>query len=170
MLLAMEQSKGTEKTAAALMHLLNYAATHPEAKIRYYASDMILYIDSDASYLSLPLGKSRSRGFFYFSKRQTKPKEKPTSLTPLNGAVYVLCTRLKHVMASAAEAEVGSLFMNCQEAIPIRTACEEMGHPQPPTPVKTDNSTASGLANATIKQRKSRSMDMRFYWHLTTRK
>jgi len=117
--LAMEQSKGTEKTAAALMHLPNYAATHPEVKIGYYASDMILYIDSNALYLSLPLGKSRAGGFFYLSKRQTKPKEKSTSLILLNGAVFVLCTRLKHVMASAAEAEVGSLFMNCQESIPI---------------------------------------------------
>jgi len=87
--LAMEQSKRTEKIAAALMHLLNYTATHPEAKIRYYASDMILYIDSDALYLSLPLGKSRAGGFFYFSKRQTKRKEKPTSLISLNGIVYV---------------------------------------------------------------------------------
>jgi len=107
-----------EQRAAALTHLLNYAATHPEAKIRYYASDMILYIDSDASYLSLPQGKGRAGGYFYFSKRQTKTK-KPTSLIPLNGALYILCTRLKHVMASAAEAEEGILFMNCQEAIPI---------------------------------------------------
>jgi hypothetical protein len=35
---------------------------------------------------------------------------------------------------------------------------------QPPRPIKTDNSTASGNANNTLKQRKSRAMDMRFYW------
>jgi hypothetical protein len=44
------------------------------------------------------------------------------------------------------------------------TTIEELGHPQPPTPIKTDNSTACGIANNTLKQCKSRSMDMRFYW------
>jgi hypothetical protein len=67
-------------------------------------------------------------------------------------------------MASAAEAKVGGLFFNGQDAVPIRTTLEELNHPQPPTPIKTDNSTASGIANNTLKQRKSRAMDMHFYW------
>jgi hypothetical protein len=33
--------------------LLDYLATHPYAAIRYHASDMILHIHSDASYLSV---------------------------------------------------------------------------------------------------------------------
>ena len=41
---------------------------------------------------------------------------------------------------------------------------EEMVHPQPPTPVQVDNSTALGIATGTIKQCKSKSIDMRFYW------
>ena len=67
-------------------------------------------------------------------------------------------------MASAAEAKFGTLFLNCQEAVPIRITLEEMGHSQPPTPVQVDNSTALGIATITIKQRKSKAMDMRFYW------
>ena len=39
-----------------------------------------------------------------------------------------------------------------------------MGHVQPPTPVQVDNSTALGIATGTINQRKSKSLDMRFYW------
>ena len=39
-----------------------------------------------------------------------------------------------------------------------------MGHPQLPTPVEVDNSTAFGLAKKQIKQQKSKSMDMRYYW------
>ena len=39
-----------------------------------------------------------------------------------------------------------------------------MGHSQPPTPVQVDNSTALGIATGAIKQRKSKAMDMRFYW------
>ena len=50
--IAAQQSKGTEKTYADNLCLFNYAATHPNSKIRYTASDMILYIHSDASYLS----------------------------------------------------------------------------------------------------------------------
>ena len=67
-------------------------------------------------------------------------------------------------MASAAEAELGALFLNCQESVPIRITLEEMGHTQPPTPVHFDNSTALGIATGNIKQRKSKAMDMRFYW------
>src|SRR5687768_5783376 len=39
-----------------------------------------------------------------------------------------------------------------------------MGHPQPATPMKTDNSTASGISNQTVKQKCTCAMDMRFYW------
>ena len=67
-------------------------------------------------------------------------------------------------MASAAEAKLGALFLNCQEAVPIRITLEKMGHTQPPTPVQVDNSTALGIATGTIKQLKSKAMDMRFYW------
>ena len=50
--IAAQQSKVTEKTYANTLWLLNYAATHPNAKIHYTASDMILYIHSDATYIS----------------------------------------------------------------------------------------------------------------------
>ena len=52
--IAAQQSKGTEKTYADNLWLLNYAATHPSAKICYTARVMILCIHSDASYLSEP--------------------------------------------------------------------------------------------------------------------
>ena len=67
-------------------------------------------------------------------------------------------------MASAAEAKLGALFLNCQESVPIRIMLEEMGHTQPPTPVQVDNSTTFGIATRNINQRKSKAMDMRFYW------
>jgi hypothetical protein len=41
---------------------------------------------------------------------------------------------------------------------------EEVGHPHPPTPMETDNTTATGYSNGTIKQKRSKVMDMRFYW------
>ena len=67
-------------------------------------------------------------------------------------------------MSSAAEAELGALFLNAQEAAPIRTTLIEMNWPQPPTPIQVDNSTAVGISNQNIKQKMSKVMDMRFYW------
>ena len=67
-------------------------------------------------------------------------------------------------MSSAAEAEVGGLFENAREACVLRLALEELGHPQPATPLETDNTTAHGIIKGTVKQQRSRAMDMRFYW------
>jgi hypothetical protein len=50
--LSAAQSKGTAATAQAITQLLNYCATHPDATIRFIASDMHLHIHSEASYLS----------------------------------------------------------------------------------------------------------------------
>jgi hypothetical protein len=63
--LASEQSNATEVIAGKVIKLLNYCNTHPETKIRYYASDMILHIHSDASYLSENEAKIRAGAFFY---------------------------------------------------------------------------------------------------------
>ena len=70
---------------------------------------------------------------------------------------------MRNVMASAAEAETGGLFINGQEATYIRNLLEEMGHPQNgPTTIIKDNSTANGFANSTMKIKRSKAMDMRF--------
>jgi hypothetical protein len=44
--IATEQTKATEKTQATTNQLLDYLATHPDATIRFHASDMILHIHS----------------------------------------------------------------------------------------------------------------------------
>jgi hypothetical protein len=46
-------------------------------------------------------------------------------------------------MSSAAEAEIGAVFRNAKEGAVLRTTLEELGHPQPPTPMETDNTTAT---------------------------
>ena len=71
---------------------------------------------------------------------------------------------MKMVLASAAEAKIGALYMNARNAVPLRTTLGELGHPQPATPLCTDNSTANGIINSTIKQNRSKAIDMRFYW------
>ena len=73
-------------------------------------------------------------------------------------------TIMKVVLSSAAEAELGALFHNGKEAAWLRTTLHDIKHPQPPTPIQTDNSCAAGIANDTVKQRRSKAIDMRFYW------
>jgi hypothetical protein len=71
--IATEQTKATEKIQAATNQMLDYLATHPDATIRYHASDMILHIHSDASYLSVSNYQSRLGGLFSW---ETNPPSK----------------------------------------------------------------------------------------------
>ena len=165
--IATQQAKGTQATMQAITQLLNYCATHPNASIRYVASDMCLHIDSDASYLSVSKARSRFAGFHYLSNSPRDPAIAPTSMDPpppANGAILTPCSIMREVVSSAAEAELGGLFYNGKEACPIRITLEELGYPQPPTVIVTDNSTATGIANDTVKQKRSKAIDMRFYW------
>jgi hypothetical protein len=162
--IASTQAKATQKTYDEVLWLLNYATSNPEAVIRYKASDMVLHIHSDASYLSEPKARSRAGGHYFLSDLSTCPTRPPTTTPKPNGPIFSLSRILRPVMGSVAKAEIGSSYTNGQEAIPIRTTLEEMGHPQPPTPMQVDNSTAEGFANDTIKQKRSKAIDMRFYW------
>eukprot|EP00957_Ditylum_brightwellii_P197593 15053736-Ditylum_brightwellii.AAC.1 len=122
---------------------------------------MILYIHSDAAYMVLPEARSRAGEYFYLSN---KPATKNLANVPTNRAIHNECSTIRNVMGLAAEAEVGGLYANCQRGEEFRTAFTEMGHPQPATIVITDNSTVNGIVNGRVKQRRTRAMDMRFYW------
>jgi hypothetical protein len=165
--LASAQTKGTQATATAITQLLNYCATHPDAVLRYHASAMILHVHSDASYLSERNARSRSGGIFFLSDALRQPTSAPLPTDtppPLNGAIHVHSSIMAVVLSSATEAELGALFFNGKEAAMLRTTLEDMGHPQPATPIQTDNACAAGISNGTVKQRRSKAMDMRFYW------
>jgi hypothetical protein len=69
-----------------------------------------------------------------------------------NGAILIISTVLKHVMSLAAEEEIGAIFINAKEGAVLRTTFEELGHPQPTTPLETDNTTSTGYSNGTIKK------------------
>jgi hypothetical protein len=158
------QASPTEHTRQACNMLLDYLATHPDAVIRYHASDMILALCSDAAYLVLPNARSRAAGHFFLTNLPGATSSPPNP-TP-NGSVHVLCKTIRGVKSSAAEAETASLFLNAQEAIPMITALEEMGHKQPTTgtPMETDNSTAHGILHAKVRMKRSKAFDMRYHW------
>jgi hypothetical protein len=163
--LASAQTKGTESTAQAVTQLLNYCATHPDAVLRYHASDMHLHIHSDASYLSESKARSRAGGdHFLSSKPSDKPPLPDSKPPPHNGAVHTHCSIMSVVLSSATEAETGATFHNAQDGVVIRNILADLGHPQGATPIQTDNACAAGIINDTVKQRRSKAMDMRFYW------
>jgi hypothetical protein len=155
--IATEQTKATEKTQAATNQILDYLATHPDATIRYHASDMVLHINSDASYLSVSNARNRLGGLFFLGNKSPKKEA-------LNGSILNIAAVIKNVVASAAESEVGACFHNAQSGAPLRVTLTDLGHTQPPTPLRTDNSTAYGIVNETIKQKRSKAMDMRYHW------
>ena len=116
-------------------------------------------VHSDASYLSETKARSRTCGHFFMGWI-------PIDGEPirLNGAFFVNTTIMRFVVASAAEAELGALFRNCQDGIIFRLTLADMGHPQPKTPVHCNNATAVGIANNTVKRHRARAMEMRFFW------
>jgi hypothetical protein len=155
--IATEQTKATEKTQAATNKLLDYLATHPDATIRYQSSDMISHIHSDDSYLSVSNARSRLGGLFFLGNKSPKQDM-------LNGYILNVASVIKNMVASAAESEVGACFHNAQSGAPLRVTLTELGHTQTPTPLRIDNSTAFGILNETIKQKRSKAMDMRYHW------
>ena len=50
-------------------------------------------------------------------------------------------------MSSATEAELAALYIMAREAVYIRIILKEMGHKQPPTPIKTDSAMAEAVIN-----------------------
>ena len=54
--IASQQAKPTKRTMARVKQLLDYMHTHPDAKIRFRSSDMILNVYSDVSYLTASRG------------------------------------------------------------------------------------------------------------------
>ncbi len=113
----------------------------------------------DALYLSETKARSRACGHFFMG---WMPKNgEPIKL---NGAFYVNTTILRFAVASAAEAELGTLFHNCQDGIIFRQTLTDLRHPQPKMPVHCNNATAVGIMNNTVKGQPSRAMEMQFFW------
>ena len=71
---------------------------------------------------------------------------------------------MHNIMASAAEAEYGTIFINAQTLVPIHTNLSEMGWTQGPTAIRVGNSAAVRIATKEFRQKKSKAMDMQFYW------
>ena len=95
-------------------------------------------------------------GHFFMSSDKDIPRG--------NGAALNISQIIKAVMSSAAEAELGALFIKAQLAVPIRITLIELGHPQLKTPMQTNNFTAQGVITNRITPKATQPMDMCFHW------
>ncbi len=119
--IAAQQSAPTEENLVHVNQFLNYMWMHPDAKNRYRASNMILNVHSNASYLSAPKARSCAGGYFFFGSilQDSEPLF-------INGAIHITCTILKLIAELAAEAELGSPFLNAEEAKVIQLLLGEL--------------------------------------------
>jgi hypothetical protein len=153
--LTAQQAKPTQATMQRVQQFLDYAATQEPAVTTYRASDMVLAIHSNAGYLNEEGARSRVGGHHFLSENVTNPAN--------NGAIHNEASIIKQVMSSAAEAEIGALYINARKGVEERNILEEMGHKQPPTPVQTDNLTADSIINLRVQPKCTKAMDMRFH-------
>eukprot|EP00804_Cyclotella_cryptica_P014288 CCRYP_018656-RA/>CCRYP_018656-RA protein AED:0.25 eAED:0.42 QI:0/0/0/1/0/0/2/0/273 len=140
----------TEATNTRVNHLLDYSATYPNDGISYRASNMILAAHSDAAYLNVSKARSCTSTHIILSKDIPTPSY---NIPIINFAA-----------SSTAEAELMGLYICAKEMVPLcNSLVDEMGWPQPTSPIQTHNTTALGVANKIIT-RKMKSMDMCLWW------
>ena len=144
-----QQTAPTENSMKHINHFLDYMWTHPDAVIRYRASDMILNVNSDASYLSAP--KAHRQLTTGWQPHQTQRRHP----CPMHHPQTRCCIRSR----SQTRCNV-SECTRCQSFCLILA---KLGHPQPPTLMPFDNTTTVGIVNNTIKQQQSRSMELRYF-------
>ena len=156
--LASRQTKPTQRLLREVYHFLQYAATWPDAELVFVPSDMRLGVWSNASYLSESDSRSRAGGHHSLTTND------PFGSASLNGAVEAISSILPMVVSSASEAEVGAIFLNAQAAVSTSGTLLDLGYPQAATPIITDNTTAAGFANNSIRLKRSKAMDMRINW------
>jgi hypothetical protein len=116
---------------------------------------MLLRIHSDGPHLSRPKSGSVAGGIHYLGTSD-----------PLfiNAAIHVHSTLIPVVTAAVSETEYAGVFANGQIAVDERRALANLGYPQPPTTIYCDNECAVGLADETVRAKKTKSIDMRFDW------
>ena len=124
---------------------------------------MILRGDTDSAYLVLPKARSCITGHFYLSDH---PPPTDTPKPKLNGPILTVCQTLKNVVASAAEAETGWMFLKVQTIVPIRNTLVAMDHLQPENrnPLNSDSKTGVGIFHSFLKPKRSKSWDMKYHW------
>ena len=156
--LSTKQQSPTKQDVRDANHLLDFLATTPDCGTTFYPSDMQLAVHADSSFLSEPRSRSRAAVYENLIRLLDDPR------TAINGAVDKKSTIIPVVCASAHEAEYAAYFIAGQSLRNTRQTLADLGYPQKATPLIGDNQTAVGVANRTKRQRRSKSMHMKFHW------
>jgi hypothetical protein len=147
------QAKPTVKDIRKMERLLQYVSSHQNYGIKFHASSMQLQIQSDASYLCRTKARSVLGSVHFLGTPEL-----------INGPIYCTSKIISCVVTSAAEAELGAAFQNTQKGAQFRNTFTELGYPQQATSILVDNTAAEGLATDTINAKRSKSMDVCFFW------
>ena len=122
-------------------------------------------LHSEQRFLSLWIpGKESRGGTFFLSDIPNDSNTPPIEIPPLNISIYTSCKNLDVVVGLVAEAEIQATYHNAQEDFSIVTTSEELIHPQPPTPLQVNNTTAGGYSNETINPKHSKSTGKLYHW------
>lgn len=81
-----------------------------------------------------------------------------------HGIIDAASVIIPTVCSSVAEAEYAALFLAGKEVVSARHTLHDLGFPQDSTIINCDNSCAVGIANITVKQKRSKAIDMRYHW------
>jgi len=103
-------------------------------------------------------------GFHFLGNRPAPNKDIALQRTFIDAPIHAEASVLRHVMSAASEAEIAGGYANARDAAETRITLMEMGHPQPPTPLEIDNTTAHGIITKQLLPRRSKAIDMRYYW------
>ena len=153
--IALTQSAPNTDTVGGADHLANYLARYPEAYVEYKATDMILRVHYDSSLKSE--GRHRTGGILYHSNSDAKPEE-------IGNLIEAVSKSPPNRVASIAEGEYCAQFILGQKGYYHRVVLEAMGYPQPATAFYGDNTTATGIANDTVKIKQAKAIDKAYHW------
>ena len=150
------QSRPTRDTVEKSRMLLDYAATYLNTILCYKASAMVLNVDSDAEYLTMPDSRNCYAGHFYLSDWPSPSPIKHN--TEINVPIHTECKTIQNVVSSAEEAGTCGTFKNGKTDIDMRPALITSDHKQTAIPLKTDNSKTEGFLNLGMKSKGFKNM------------
>ena len=101
-----QQAVSTEDTAKAIKHLLDYVAAYPNNGIIYHSINMILADHYGAGFHNESKGRIRAGAHIFLSENDPEPR--------CNGSVLTIAKIIKFGMTSAAEAELGAIFITAK--------------------------------------------------------
>jgi hypothetical protein len=140
----------------ALKRLLGFVSAHPDGRKVFHPSDMQLVVLTDASYLLRPNAGSVAGYFHHLSRLRDSGF--------FNAPISVQSTGIPIVCSTVQEAEYSGTFGAAKIATSERQVLHDLGYPQRPTVIYCDNEVAVRLANKSVKQKLSKSCDMRLHW------